>query len=95
MSTAIQAVIFDFGQTLVDSADGFRRAEKEAQERLFAGLALSLREPFLENYRRIRSPFHGRSDLSRRAMCSISPVTTPPSANTGDRRSSRCAAICR
>jgi HAD superfamily hydrolase (TIGR01549 family) len=67
-TTAVKAVIFDFGQTLVDSADGFRRAEKEAQEKLFAGLALSLREPFLENYRRIRSQFHGRSEFSRRAM---------------------------
>ena len=68
MTKAVKAVIFDFGQTLVDSADGFRRAEKEAQERLFGGLALSLREPFLENYRRIRSEFHGRSSFSRRAM---------------------------
>ena len=28
----IRAVLFDFGQTLVDSADGFRLAEKKAQE---------------------------------------------------------------
>jgi phosphoglycolate phosphatase-like HAD superfamily hydrolase len=28
----IKAVIFDFGQTLVDSAGGFRKAEKEAQD---------------------------------------------------------------
>ena len=68
MTTSIRAVIFDFGQTLVDSADGFRRAEKEAQEKLFAALALSLREPFLETYRRLRSQFHGRSQFSRRAM---------------------------
>ena len=68
MRNAVKAVIFDFGQTLVDSADGFRQAEKEAQEKLFAGLALSLRDPFLENYRRIRSQFHGRSEFSRRAM---------------------------
>ena len=27
----IKAVIFDFGQTLVDSIDGFKSAEKEAQ----------------------------------------------------------------
>ena len=57
MRNAVKAVIFDFGQTLVDSADGFRQAEKEAQEKLFAGLALSLRDPFLENYRRFRSQF--------------------------------------
>jgi len=68
MTVAVKAVIFDFGQTLVDSADGFRRAEKEAQEKLFAGLALSRRDPFLENYRRIRSQFHSRSDFSRLAM---------------------------
>jgi len=68
MTVAVKAVIFDFGQTLVDSADGFRRAEKEAQEKLFAGLALSRRDPFLENYRRIGSQFHSRSDFSRLAM---------------------------
>jgi len=68
MSRAIKAVIFDFGQTLVDSADGFRRAEKQAQDRLFSHLALSLKEPFLVNYRRIRTQFHGRSNFSRKAM---------------------------
>ena len=68
MTTTVKAVIFDFGQTLVDSADGFRRAEKEAQEKLFKALALSLQNPFLENYRRIRSQFHERSQFSRRAM---------------------------
>jgi HAD superfamily hydrolase (TIGR01549 family) len=70
MSHPIKAVIFDFGQTLVDSAAGFRRAEKQAQDRLFAHQALSLKEPFLENYRRIRTQFHGRSDFSRKAMWS-------------------------
>jgi putative hydrolase of the HAD superfamily len=64
----IKAVIFDFGQTLVDSADGFRLAEKEAQEKLFGHLALSLREKFLEHYRRIRTELHGRSNFSRPAM---------------------------
>ena len=34
----VKAVIFDFGQTLVDSADGFRAAEREAQDRIFAAL---------------------------------------------------------
>ena len=29
----IKAIIFDFGQTLVDSADGFRSAEKIAKEK--------------------------------------------------------------
>jgi FMN phosphatase YigB (HAD superfamily) len=27
----IKAILFDFGQTLVDSSNGFRAAEKEAQ----------------------------------------------------------------
>jgi len=27
----IKAILFDFGQTLVDAADGFRAAEKAAQ----------------------------------------------------------------
>jgi HAD superfamily hydrolase (TIGR01549 family) len=64
----IKAVIFDFGQTLVDSADGFRTAEKEAQVKLFADLGLTLREDFLENYRRIRKAFHRRSNFSRKSM---------------------------
>lgn len=64
----IKAIIFDFGQTLVDSADGFRQAEKEAQERLFGHLALSIREKFLERYRRIRKEFHAQSNFSRPAM---------------------------
>jgi len=38
MSNTIKAVIFDFGQTLVDSADGFRQAEKAAQQKLFSHL---------------------------------------------------------
>jgi HAD superfamily hydrolase (TIGR01549 family) len=64
----IKAVIFDFGQTLVDSSDGFRRAEKEAQEKLFKDLSLTLKDKFLENYRRIRKQFHGRSNFSRKAI---------------------------
>jgi FMN phosphatase YigB (HAD superfamily) len=64
----IKAVIFDFGQTLVDSAEGFRTAEKEAQEKIFGHMALSLREAFVDRYRRVRSEFHGRSDFSRPAM---------------------------
>ncbi|HSO60698.1 MAG TPA: HAD family hydrolase [Desulfobacterales bacterium] len=64
----IKAVIFDFGQTMVDSADGFRQAEKEAQEKLFGHLALSLREKFLDHYRQLRKEFHGRSNFSRRVL---------------------------
>ena len=64
----IKAVIFDFGQTLVDSAGGFRKAEKEAQERLFAKLGLTVREDFLALYRRYRQEFHDRSNFSRSAL---------------------------
>jgi len=64
----IKAVIFDFGQTLADSADGFREAEKEAQDSIFDHMALSLKEKFLDRYRQIRKEFHGRSNFSRIAM---------------------------
>jgi putative hydrolase of the HAD superfamily len=64
----IKAVIFDFGQTLVDSADGFRKAEKEVQDKLFKSLSLSDHENFLLNYRRLRKAFHDRSEFSRRAL---------------------------
>ena len=40
----IKAVIFDFGQTLVNSADGFRTAEKQAQDKLFKIPGSSVRE---------------------------------------------------
>jgi putative hydrolase of the HAD superfamily len=64
----IKAVIFDFGQTLVDSANGFRRAEKEAQDKLFTNLGLTVREDFLTIYRRLRKEFHDRSNFSRNSL---------------------------
>jgi len=64
----IKAVIFDFGQTLVDSANGFRRAEKEAQDKLFTNLGLTVREDFLAIYRRLRKEFHDRSNFSRNSL---------------------------
>jgi putative hydrolase of the HAD superfamily len=63
-----KAVIFDFGQTLVDSADGFRAAEKQAQDKLFVNLGLTIREDFMIIYRRLRKEFHGRSDFSRNSL---------------------------
>ena len=48
----IKAVIFDFGQTLVNSAYGFRTAEKEAQDKLFKNLGLTVRDDFMAIYRR-------------------------------------------
>ena len=64
----IKAVIFDFGQTLVDSANGFRTAEKEAQDKLFTNLGLTVREDFLTIYRRLRKEFHDRSNFSRNSL---------------------------
>jgi len=46
----IKAVIFDFGQTLVDSGDGFRRAEKEAQGQKRDGTHRISQFPELEKY---------------------------------------------
>ncbi|MFZ4440155.1 MAG: HAD family hydrolase [Syntrophales bacterium] len=63
----IRAIIFDFGQTLVDSADGFRTAEKETQRKACAALGV-IWEEFLEVYRGIRSRFHARSDFSRKKI---------------------------
>jgi HAD superfamily hydrolase (TIGR01549 family) len=64
----IRAIVFDFGQTLVDSADGFRTAEKEAQRNAREALGPSSGEEFLTVYREIRSRFHARSDFSRKRV---------------------------
>jgi putative hydrolase of the HAD superfamily len=64
----IRAIVFDFGQTLVDSSEGFRAAEKEAQGKAFAALGLTDCGEFLELYRAIRSGFHARSLFSRAAL---------------------------
>ena len=61
-----KAVIFDFGQTLVDSADGFRTAEIEAQDSIFAALEGVERNRFIDVYRRVRRAHHEQSRLSRR-----------------------------
>ncbi len=64
----IKAIIFDFGQTLVNSADGFRAAEKEAQAKLHAGLGLASRDDFLTNYRHLRKELHEESNFSRKFL---------------------------
>ncbi len=64
----IQAILFDFGQTLVDSADGFRAAEKEAQQKIYDFLELTDKEVFLDKYREVRSRFHSQSDFSRKKI---------------------------
>jgi putative hydrolase of the HAD superfamily len=65
----LKAVIFDFGQTLVDSADGFRSAEKIAKEKIFNHLFSNHNsgqwEVFLSEYRQIRKKFHAESNFSR------------------------------
>lgn len=43
----VRAVLFDFGQTLVDSANGFRRAGKEAEIRIFEDLGMESWSEFL------------------------------------------------
>lgn len=64
----IKAVLFDFGQTLVDSSAGFKLAEKTAQEKIFHDLGVSQRDGFMSHYRRIRKEHHGSSSFSRPAM---------------------------
>ncbi|WP_457552745.1 HAD family hydrolase [Desulfobacula sp.] len=68
----IKAIIFDFGQTLVDSADGFRSAEKTAKENIFSTLFSPGDDDqwqiFLAAYRQIRKRFHEESSFSRYAI---------------------------
>jgi len=64
----VKAILFDFGQTLVDSAEGFRKAEKEAETIIFNDLRTESWPAFLEEYRRYRKDFHARSNFSRRAL---------------------------
>ncbi|MCG6909285.1 MAG: HAD family hydrolase [Deltaproteobacteria bacterium] len=66
----MKAILFDFGQTLVNSADGFKAAEKDAKEKLYAEL-----DPdevpwdrFLGEYRKRRKAFHQQSNFSRPAI---------------------------
>ncbi|MGD9239261.1 MAG: HAD family hydrolase [Desulfobacterales bacterium] len=65
---SIKAILFDFGQTLVDAADGFRKAEKEVQKKLFADPSLNRQGDFLATYRRIRKELHDRSNFSRKSL---------------------------
>jgi putative hydrolase of the HAD superfamily len=63
-----KAIIFDFGQTLANSADGFRVAEKEAELQLFSFMCTDSWDSFISDYRRLRQEFHQRSDFSRKAL---------------------------
>ena len=64
----IEAVVFDFGQTLVDSSDGLRMAEKESQARLMAELGIDDPQQFLPDYRRMRAEFQYNSNYSRKSL---------------------------
>lgn len=68
----VKALLFDFGQTLVDSADAFRAAEKEAKDNLFSYLNQGRDEfsweLFLPRYRSVRKEFHQKSNFSRQAI---------------------------
>ena len=68
----IKAIIFDFGQTLVDSAGGFRLAEKIVKEKIFSNLFPYANENhwqiFLAEYRLIRKNYHAKSNFSRFAI---------------------------
>jgi HAD superfamily hydrolase (TIGR01549 family) len=69
---AIKGIFFDFGQTLVDSANGFRRAEKDAQDAVFTDMFPGSEniswEKFLTTYRKIRTSFHQKSNFSRKSI---------------------------
>lgn len=64
----IQSILFDFGQTLVDSANGFRQAEKQAEIKIFSDLGLQSWAAFLVNYRQVRQDYHERSIFSRQSI---------------------------
>jgi putative hydrolase of the HAD superfamily len=64
----IKAVLFDFDQTLVNSGDGFRSAEKLAQKKIFQDLSITSWDDFISTYRRLRKQFHAESNLSRKAL---------------------------
>lgn len=67
-SSTIKAVIFDFDQTLVDSANGFRFAEKQVQKNIFEDMPDTSWDDFISFYRRLRKQFHKTSNLSRFAL---------------------------
>ena len=64
----IKAVLFDFGQTLVDSSRGFRTAEKQAQRQLHTILRGVDWDAFIKRYRITRRAFHEQSEFSRLAL---------------------------
>jgi putative hydrolase of the HAD superfamily len=67
MGKGLKAILFDFGQTLVDSANGFRCAERKIQGRIMADLGVC-EEGFRARYREMRTAFHASARLSRVAF---------------------------
>lgn len=61
----IEAILFDFGQTLVNSADGFRTAERDAQHKLIMDLGDVPWDQFIDCYRHTRKTLHDQSRISR------------------------------
>lgn len=61
----IEAILFDFGQTLVNSADGFRTAERDAQHKLIMDLGDVPWDQFIDCYRDTRKTLHDQSRISR------------------------------
>jgi putative hydrolase of the HAD superfamily len=61
----IEAILFDFGQTLVDSSEGFRTAERNAQQKVFAELDACAWDEFIDRYRRTRKAKQDQSRFSR------------------------------
>ena len=64
----VRAVLFDFGQTLVDSAHGFRTAEKRLQSRILSRLVNVDADEFLACYRQRRAERQHASDFSRKNL---------------------------
>jgi len=61
----VKAIIFDFGQTLVDASEGFRIAEKDAQKKIFNDLGLEDWEGFIHVYRSERKRYHNKKIFHR------------------------------
>lgn len=64
----IKAILFDFGQTLVDSSQGFRHAENQAQGIIYQDLVLKSWSEFKDYYRSARNEFQDNSNFSRFAL---------------------------
>ncbi len=64
----IKGLVFDFGQTLVDSSQGFRLAEKLVQKKICDNLGIVLWDDFIITYRDIRKRFKDVSNFSRNLM---------------------------